>query len=281
MKLQYKKVSEDEYDTIMTMVAEDKAVSDYLLRDLELESEMITVAYLEKEIVGLVQIQPDKDTSFVIVFTSINYRNRGIGKALIKYAEDYLKEIQTKKIMTAYSINNRNSKRFARKHGYERYFSSTCMKHADGKFSNELIPVRHYCDEDYTDAFKLYTEAFHEMRVNVGDFPDSKVGKPSKQSRDEWKQDGKNRYTYLIDGKIVGHGCLEGNEIGSISVRRDMQGKGIGKKFVKYLCNELYNRGNKEIFLWCVVGNKAQYLYDSLNFKELYVSEFARKDLSE
>lgn len=105
MNLQYKKVSEDEYDTIMTMVAEDKAVSDYLLRDLELESEMITVAYLEKEIVGLVQIQPDKDTSFVIVFTYINYRNRGIGKALIKYAEDYLKEIQTKKIMTAYSIN--------------------------------------------------------------------------------------------------------------------------------------------------------------------------------
>lgn len=51
MKLQYKKVSEDEYDTIMTMVAEDKAVSDYLLRDLELESEMITVAYLEKKIV--------------------------------------------------------------------------------------------------------------------------------------------------------------------------------------------------------------------------------------
>lgn len=214
-------------------------------KDLELESEMIRVAYLEKEIVGLVQLEPDKDTSFVVVFVSINHRNKRIGKALIKYAEDYLKEIQTKKIMTTYSINNENSMRFARKHGYERCFSSTYMKHAGGEFLSELIPVRHYCDEDYPDAFKLSTEAFHEMRVSVGDFPDSKVGEPSKQSWDEWKQDSKNRYTYFIDGEIVGHGCLEGNEIGSISVRRDMQGKGIGKRFVKYLCNELYNRGNK------------------------------------
>lgn len=281
MELQYKKISENEYDIIMAMIAEDKGVSDYLPKDLELESEMITVAYLEKEIVGLVQLEPNKDTSFIVVFVSINHRNRGIGNALIKYAEDYLKEIQTKTIMASYSVNNENSMRFARKHGYERYFSSTYMKHAGGEFSSELIPVRHYCDEDYPDAFKLSAEAFHEMRVSVGDFPDSKVGEPSKQSRDEWKQDSKNRYTYFIDGEIVGYGCLEGNEIGSISVRRDMQGKGIGKKFVKYLCNELYNRGNKEIFLWCVVGNKARYLYESLGFEELYVSEFAMKYLRE
>lgn len=281
MELQYKKISENEYDIIMTMIAEDKGVSDYLPKDLELESEMITVAYLEKEIVGLVQIEPNKDTSFVVVFVSINHRNRGIGNALIKYAEDYLKEIQAKKIMTSYSINNENSKRFARKHGYERYFSSAYMKHNGGKFSSELIPVRHYCDEDYLDAFKLSTEAFHEMRVSVGDFPDSKIEEPSKQIRDRLKQEAENRYTYFIDGEIVGHGWLEGNEIGSISVRIDMQGKGIGRKFAKYLCNELYNRGNKEIFLWCVVGNKARYLYESLGFEELYVSEFARKYLRE
>lgn len=67
----------------------------------------------------------------------------------------------------------------------ERSFSSTYMKHSGGKFSSEVIPVRHYCDEDYPDAFKLSTEAFHEMRVSVEDFPDSKVGEPSKQSRDD------------------------------------------------------------------------------------------------
>ncbi|CAK7050279.1 GNAT family N-acetyltransferase [Tissierella sp.] len=84
------------------------------------------------------------------------------------------------------------------------------------------------------------------------------------------KQEAENRYTYFIDGETVGHGWLEGNEIGSISVRIDMQGKGIGRKFAKYLCNELYNR-----------GNKARYLYESLGFEELYVSEFARKYLRE
>lgn len=115
------------------------------------------------------------------------------------------------------------------------------------------------------------------MRVSVGEFPDSKVANTSKQIRDQWKQDAKNRYTYFIDGEIVGHGRLVDNEIGSISVRKDMQGKGIGKRFIKFLCNELYNRGNNEIYLWCVEGNKARNLYDSLGFEELYVSENAIK----
>lgn len=51
-----------------------------------------------------------------------------------------------------------------------------------------------------------------------------------------------------MNGEIAGYGYLEGNEIESVSVRRDLQGKGIGKKFTKHLCNELYNRGKKEIF---------------------------------
>ncbi|WP_154439680.1 hypothetical protein [Tissierella pigra] len=52
----------------MTMIAENKDVSEYFSRDLDLESEMLMVAYLEKEVVGLVQIESDKDTFFVIVF---------------------------------------------------------------------------------------------------------------------------------------------------------------------------------------------------------------------
>lgn len=277
MNLQFKQIDEQESGTITAMIEQDEGVRNFLLEELNLD--VITVAYLEHELVGFVQIEAGADTSFVIIFVSLNYRNRGIGEALLNYAEELLREKQTRRIMTAYPSSNRNSKRFAEKFGYERNYSSTYMQHTAGKFPDDSITVRTYCDEDYPSAFKLYSEAFHDMRVSVGDFPESRVAEPSQKSREAWKRDEENRYTCLLDEEIVGHGHLDGHDLGSVSMRIDMQGKGIGKRFVKYLCNELYDRGHTKIFLWCVVGNKARYLYDSLGFEELYVTEFAGKKL--
>lgn len=153
------------------------------------------------------------------------------------------------------------------------------MKHTEGKFEIGQLPVRTYSDEDYLQGHALYAQAFHEMRIKVGDFPESMVEQPSEKNRQGWNADATNRFTWEENGEIVAHGHLEGNEIGSVSVRTDLQGQGIGKNFVMYLCNEIYNRGYKEVVLWCVVGNNARKLYDSLGFRELYVAEFAYKSI--
>jgi mycothiol synthase len=125
----------------------------------------------------------------------------------------------------------------------------------------------------------MYAVAFHEMRVRVGHFPDSVVAKPSEKERSEWKEEAVDRYVYVINGEIVAYSHLWGSEISSVSVRSDFQGHGIGRKFVKYLCNEIYRRGNPTVSLWCVVGNFARDLYDSLGFEEKYVMQFVRKTL--
>ena len=279
MELQYKKYTKNHKESVMEMIGKDPEQRDYLQSVLELESGKVTIVYGKKEILGLVQIEPEKDTSFVIVYVPVNHRNRGLGSRILQYAEAELHKHRTKKIMTTYFLNHESSKSFPTKHGYERLFSSAYLKHKDGKFPIEHVPARPYRDEDFDDAFALSSKAFHEMRIRVGDFPDSVVGEPSEGIRRVWKQDAENRYIYELDGEIAGYGCLEGNEIESISVRSDLQGKGIGKKFIRYLCNELYNRGNTEIFLWCVVGNKARNLYDHLGFEEVFVSEFAIKSI--
>jgi mycothiol synthase len=62
-------------------------------------------------------------------------------------------------------------------------------------------------------------------------------------------------------------------------IEEDFQELGIGRKFVMYLCNEIYQRGSATVDLWCVVGNYARNLYDSLGFKEKYIMEFMRKTL--
>lgn len=112
-----------------------------------------------------------------------------------------------------------------------------------------------------------------------GCFPDSVIAQPSEKERRAWKEDAENRFVYEINGEMVAYSCISGNEISSISVRTDFQGLGIGRKFVMYLCNEIYQRGCAKVDLWCVVGNYARNLYDSLSFKEKYIMEFMRKTL--
>jgi mycothiol synthase len=277
MNLKYIKISEDEYDLVKDMLLQDKGTSEDLWWAVETEPETLTLAYLDEKLVGLIQLTPEKDTSSIVVFVAPEYRRKGIGHLLVMYGENILSEILPKEIMTNYLADNDNSIAFARKCGYERFFSSSCMKYEGARFDIDELSIRQYCDDDYSQSQRLYAEAFHKMRVSVGDFPDSEIQRPSEQNRKAWEDDSENRYCYVLNNEIVAHAHLDNNEISALSVRIDMQGSGIGRNFMKYLCNEIFNRGHNEVILWCVVGNKARHLYNSLGFKELYTSEYAHK----
>ena len=116
-------------------------------------------------------------------------------------------------------------------------------------------------------------------RIASIDFPNSVPAPQSEAGRKAWLNDAENYLLYIENGEIVGVGHLCGEEIGSVSVRIDKQGKGIGKKFVMYLINCIFERGYDRVCLECVVGNPARKLYDSLGFKELYTQRFANKKM--
>ena len=83
---------------------------------------------------------------------------------------------------------------------------------------------------------------------------------------------------YLNGEEIVGYAHIEGNKIGSVSVKPDCQSKGVGKAFVKYIVNMLLDIGYENISLYCVVGNdRARHLYDELGFKQVYCNDYAKK----
>ncbi|ABX43550.1 GNAT family N-acetyltransferase [Lachnoclostridium phytofermentans] len=277
--IRFEQLKERDYPIAREILQQDIDSGEDLLRELSNEPESLTATFLGEKLVALAQIEKTIPQSYLVVYVAPNFRGQGIGSAIDKYAENILQESGTASIMSAIHANYDSSLSFARKHGYDHYYSSAFMVRTGEPFPLEMLHVRPYTDEDYLASQALYAKAFHEMRVRVGSFPNSVIAMPNENNRKSWKEDSKNRFVYMEDGEIAAHGHLHGNELGSISVRTDLQGRGIGKKFIMYLCNELYQRGYETIELWCVVGNYARNIYDSFGFKEKYIVEFQHKTL--
>jgi mycothiol synthase len=198
---------------------------------------------------------------------------------LVRHAENELQSGGTRKVRASFHADNSAASAFAQKMGYGPYFSSACMRRAGDPFPLGPLPVRQYEDEDYLACQALNARAFHEMRIRVGRSPDSAIAQPSEKERKDWFEDAENRFVYEENGEIVALGHLDGNELSSISVHTEFHGRGIGRRFVMFLCNEMFRRGNTTVQLWCVVGNYARNLYESLGFRVKYIAEFVRKML--
>ncbi len=277
--IRYEHFSEKDHNVARELLSFDVDASEDILRVLAEEPELFITAFIEDKLVALAQVNEPASQSYLTVFVAPQFRRQGIGSAMVKYAETELRTGGTQKVRSSFRAGHQSSLAFARKLGYDKYFSSALMQRTGDPFPLEELPVRMYSDEDYLTSHSMYATAFHEMRVRVGCFPDSVIAQPSEKERRAWKEDAENRFVFEINGEIVAYSHLSGNELSSISVRTDFQRLGIGRKFVMYLCNEIYQRGNTKVNLWCVVGNYARNLYDILGFKEKYTKEFMRKTL--
>jgi mycothiol synthase len=222
----------------------------------------------------------DEAKAFVYVYIFPEYRNRGYGEAAAIAAEQMIKTTPLLRILTAYNDHSEAAKRLAEKHGYLKKYSSALMRYAGEPFPEPELPVRKYRDEDFEEAALLSAEAFHVMRLSTGCFPDSVVRQPSEEERRYWAEHADDGYVYLSGSEIVGHARIEGPELDVVSIKIPHQGKGLGRKFVKYLTNRIIEKGEGEPVLWCVVGNdKARALYDSLGYEEVCRNDFAVKKL--
>jgi GNAT superfamily N-acetyltransferase len=277
-EIQYEPYSEKVLGGVKELLTSDGDAGEDILQTLSKDPQLFITAHIEDKLVALAQVNEPAAESYLTVFVAPQYRRQGIGSAVVRYAESKLLAGGTKKIRCSYRVNS-SSLAFASKLGYAPYFQSAFMQRRGDPFPLEELPVRPYTDEDYLASHSLYATAFHEMRVRVGCFPDSVAAKPSEKERIEWKEKASNRFVVELNEEIVGYSNLSGNKISSIAVRTDRQGLGIGRKFFMYLCNHIYQQGSKEVDLWCVVGNYARNLYESVGFKERYIAQYMRKTL--
>lgn len=204
-----------------------------------------------------------RDAPFFLVYILPAYRRQGLGTAAATALVPKLPE----KGMTAYRSSDPGAAAFAASLGFRRKYASACMVYTGAPFSDADADVRAYADADYPAAQALYAEAFHRMRVSVGDFPDSTVEQPSEEQRREWAETAETRLMLLHEGGIAGVAHIVENELGSVAVAPELQRRGLGRAFVKTLCNRILSAGHASVVLYCVEGNGARRLYDALGFE--------------
>ena len=246
-----------------------------LYRDMQNGCSMI---YADGALSGVLLRARSGDVYYRMVFIDLRMRRKGIGTAVMHMAEEEL-EGSTEVLTAFYNFADGGAVAFAAHLGFQRFYDCTYMEYAGGKQPTLELPVRQYRDADYLEAEDVRAQAFHRMRVQVGDFPNSVPTQPSEKGRKAWKADAENFFLYELDGEIVGVGHLFEDEISSVSVRIDHQGQGIGSRFVPYLMNVILDRGYACVHLDCVVGNPARRLYDRLGFQALYTQRFVQKKI--
>lgn len=255
----------------------DEADADFSGAVSENDEDIYSIIY-QGSTVGLALLESDCN-AFLYVYIFPEFRGRGFGKTAVLLLEQKLRESELVDISTCYRSEDPIACAFAESCGYKKEFSSEYMVYSGPLFENVIAPIRQYQDEDYLEAHSLSSEAFHLMRLSTGCFPNSVPDPPSEETRKYWAETMNERLVYMLENEIVGYAHTQGNEISDVSVKPSCQGKGIGKRFLKYIINMLINNGHTRIFLYCVVGNdRARHLYDELGFVPIYRNDYAKKD---
>lgn len=274
----YRKRFSDQKPNNQLFIAEqEKDLPGDLRLALDHEDEDLYGIFQEEELAGVAMVC-EGDPGFISIYIKPDYRRQGIASFILTECEKQLREQGTSQIMTAHA---KEAASFAQKRGYLRQFSSAYMIYTGDKMEIEedTAFVRQYRDEDYDTVHAFHAKAFHEMRLQVGDFPDSREEEPSEEMRQEWAQTAEERLVYVKGPAIVGYAHMEGCELDGISVDPIWQGQGMGRRFLKCVCNHMIDQGNTEIKLFCVMGNPVRKLYDSVGFEEVAVNEYAMKTL--
>ncbi len=273
---------------IKKMLDEDyrKADESFDLKDADAElisfvkekNKDVNAIYDGAELVGVALIEEGKE-AYIYVFIDPLFRQKGIGNKAYKLCEKRIRKSEAEVIMSTYKLDNYDAKKFANEQGYNRKFSSTFMEYSSDQFDLPELSIRNYVDDDFDLAYNMHAVAFHEMRLRVGDFPESVVKQGNEKIRKNWAKTAYERFVYLKEGEIVGYAHISGDEISSVSVDSKYQGQGIGRNFVKFICNKILLAGYQSVGLYCVVGNYAKEIYKSLGFEDVYTADYIIKHL--
>lgn len=247
-----------------------------ILRFLDENPSMGQLVKEEDKVIAVGVFSGFNTKSKLNLYVKSDRRNEGIGKKLLDSLEIVMRNGGVKEIVCSYE-DRANERSFSYKNGYQSWFYSNFMTYSNEPVDCSSTGIRMYKDEDYNECQKVYSEAFFKMGQMVGF--ETTLSEPSEKEREAFLNNAENIFVLTENDTIVASATIDGNEIDIVAVAVEEQGKGYGKRIISYCVNELINRGNQLIVLWCVDGNPAKHVYEKLGFKADCLHEFVKKKL--
>jgi|GEM_PF-164052 len=276
MDLDVKQYKNEYKSAISELILENNFVKEDIIKCLEQCPNHGIIVEDEKEIIAVgVFTDEDKESSMAL-YVKPSRRKEGIGTMLLKSLEDNMSSVGVQKVVCDFK-DNELEKSFLYKNGYRHWFYSNFMTYTDDKLTVDNYEIMNYEDKDYYECQKIFSEAFHKMRLLVG--LESTLGSPSEKQKNAYKENADNIFILRNNNEIVAVARIEDNEIDGVAVDVDKQGKGYGKNLVSYSVNKLLDRGCEKVTLWVVEGNPAKFLYEKLGFTVDRMHEFVIKNI--
>ena len=276
MILTLEKYHEKYRSLIETLLTEDEFVKNDTLNCLEEFPECAVMVRSDTDIVAIGVYTGKSEMTSMTLTVSPSRRKEGIGSFLLTALEEEMMKEGVQEIICDYKIND-SVRTFLHKKGYEDWFRSNHMIYNGDDLSVGQISVSQYTDKDYEAVQKIFSEAFHRMRLSVG--LESNLSKASEEEKSSYLEKSEDIFVLRANHEIVAAVMVDKNEIDKIAVAVDKQGLGYGKELLAYTVNRLKERGFTEINLWVVEGNPARILYEQSGFKLNRLHEFMRKKL--
>lgn len=276
MDFNVKKYKNEYKAAISELISENNFVKEDIIKCLEQCSNHGVVVEGEKEILAVGVFTDEDKLSSMTLYVKPSRRKEGIGTMLLKALEDNMRNVGVEEVVCDFK-DNELEKSFLYKNGYKNWFYSNLMIYTGDKLTVGNYEIINYEDKDYYECQKIFSEAFHKMRLLVG--LESTLSCPSEKQKKVYKENADNIFILRDNKQIVSTARLEDNEIDAVAVDVDKQGKGYGKNLVSYSVNKLLDRGYEKVTLWVVEGNPAKFLYEKLGFTVDRMHEFVIKNI--
>lgn len=213
----------------------------------------------------------------LLLYVSDFLRSKGYGTALLVYSEEYLKQQGVKKLNCDY-INSTDNVSFFSKRGYQLDFSSEVMYYFGNSCMASNAEIRPYMEDDYLEHRTVIREAFHRMQADLKLESEDYVYPPNEGEKKEFLDTMEERYSMIVDNKIVGALLLDDEEIDDIAILPAYQRKGYGTQLLHFAVNKIREKYEPPVKLWCIVGNHAKEMYLKEGFKPIRVHDISYKN---
>ncbi|MFD2761555.1 GNAT family N-acetyltransferase [Lentibacillus juripiscarius] len=143
------------------------------------------------------------------------------------------------------------------------------------------MKIRKATQQDASGIAKVHVDSWRTTYKNI--VPDAFLDSLNYENRTKlWKQNVHKMIVFVAemdDGEIVGfstggqerEGKFDGydGELYAIYILQDYQGRGIGRKLVEPVVDELVRNGINSMLVWVLEGNGAKHFYEKLGGEKI------------